>query len=157
MASALSIFYQWFSLDLICPKKQINPLKIRFKAAVIYFILSSICTKMWTFSESYCNSYLLCYNSLEKYQIQSRQKEQFWKNKNCSECDSSQLYQVAEVLPQKVWGLYFFHTAEIRVLVEKNTEINWKIACGIKLGYASQTFLREALKKQYEREELLTE
>ena len=41
--------------------------------------------------------YSLMYNSLGKYQIQSRQKEQFWIKRNCSECDSFQLYQGAEL------------------------------------------------------------
>ena len=40
---------------------------------------------------------LWSYNSLGKYQIQSRQKEQFWIKRNCSECDSFQLYQGAEL------------------------------------------------------------
>ena len=37
------------------------------------------------------------YNSLGKYQIQCREKEQFYENMNCSECDSFQLYQGAVV------------------------------------------------------------
>lgn len=43
------------------------------------------------------NGYLIWYNSLGKYQIQSIKKEQPIQKINCSECDSFPLYQVAEL------------------------------------------------------------
>ena len=39
----------------------------------------------------------MCYNTSGKYQIQSSKKEQLIQKINCSECDSFQLYQVAEL------------------------------------------------------------
>ncbi len=41
------------------------------------------------------------YNSLGKYQIQGRKKEQLIQKINCPECNSFQLYQAADVQPVK--------------------------------------------------------
>ena len=56
------------------------------------------------------------YNTSGKYQIQSSKKEQLIQKINCSECDSFQLYQFADVSPWVVWELYSFQKMEIKKL-----------------------------------------
>ena len=60
------------------------------------------------------------YNSLGKYQIQSRHKKSSpEKNSNCSECDSFQLYQAADGSARMYMGKVSFPLGENAVVLQR--------------------------------------
>ena len=77
-----------------------------------------------TFIQPYCGGRgkSVWYNSLGKYQIQSRHKKSSpEKNSNCSECDSFQLYQAADGSARTHMGKVSFPLGENAAVLQKLT------------------------------------
>ena len=78
-------------------------------------------------------------------------KEQSIAKSDCSEDDSFQLYQVADLLPNNYGICIFLHPLKMAVFHRKTNKSDVFPTVRLFSGHASQAFQREALKNRYEK------